>query len=183
MSDSRGDPWRRPRPGTSTIFLSYHGRDFEAAKVASSILRDEGVTVLLYNPDTRWADATLEILQRILNEAHCVVYVGRWWRRKSRWVRLELEFAVKLGVPVLHLYRPNKAASLVPKIQRLSLLPAKFHLLPFIVNYMDEVMRRHLTAEEVMHSDSLDVWRTGIDVGRRASYELDRAFSRILRID
>jgi hypothetical protein len=99
--------------------------------------------VLLYNPSDRWADATLEILQRILNEAHCIVYVGRRWF-KSRWVRLELDFAKKLKIPVLRLRRATDASSIVSEIQRLSQLPAQTHWPYFIVQYMDEVMRRHL---------------------------------------
>jgi TIR domain len=168
------NPWKRPEPGTPTVFLSYHARDREAAKATSAVLQDLGVRVLLYSSTERWEDATLEILQRILNEAHCVVYLGRRLF-KSRWVRLELEFAKKLDIPILHVRRATRASSIVPEIQCLSELPPTEPWPIVIEKYMDEVMRRYLRSEEVIGSKGLKRWSTGLSLGMRGlGYELDR---------
>ena len=46
--------WRRPKPGQTTVFLSYHARDFESAIATRAALENAEMSVLLYDPANRW---------------------------------------------------------------------------------------------------------------------------------
>lgn len=138
-------PWKRPEPGTPTVFLSYHARDREAAKATSAALQDLGVRVWLYSPTERWLNATLELLQRILNEAQLRCLFGTQIVQESMGsvrtrVRKETRHS---GSPRAS---SNRAPSIVPEIQLLSELPPTEPWPIFIEKYMDEAMRGYPSA-------------------------------------
>lgn len=157
MSDIDGE-WRRPKSGQTTVFLSYHARDFESAIATRNALENSEMRVLLYDPANRWPDATLEILQRVLNEAHCVVYVGRRWF-KSPWVRVELHFARRLRLPVLQISRASRVKAIISKLKVLGLSPPIAHGPVFVRQYMDEALLDNLGSEVVRKSQALERWR------------------------
>jgi len=157
MSDIDGQ-WRRPKPGQTTVFLSYHAHDFESAIATRNALENSEIDVLLYDPTNRWPDAALDILQRILNEAHCVVYVGRRLF-KSPWVRVEIHFARRLRLPVFQVSRAALVAPIISKIKHLGRVPPIAHGSSLIRQYMDEALLDNLDPEVVNRSQALERWR------------------------
>jgi hypothetical protein len=150
--------WRRPETGQTTVFLSYHARDVKSAIATRTALEKSKIKVLLYDPDNRWPDAALEILQRILNEAHCVVYVGRRWF-KSPWVRVEIHFARRLGLKVFQISGATRAKTIIPTLKRLGSIPPIVHGPIFIRQYMDEALLDNLDPKLVIRSQTLERWR------------------------
>jgi hypothetical protein len=163
---------RRPR-----CFLSYRGVKKARAIRIRDALVDAGIDVEMYDPYDRWADGPYEITERIDQLGDCVLYLELLAGR-SRWVRVEKEWATRLGRPVYLHWTDRLLAATVQRIVRSTWMPKRSMGEATKVGEMDAAFR-HVPYDEIRGSKALEP-APGVAMMRPVHYAL-RDFGRAMR--
>lgn len=134
-------------------------------------LEREEIRALCYDPENRWPDGPFEMLRQIVEECHCVLYVGNRGIG-SRYVKFEHRIAKEFAIPVFRVTSAAQLRRALPAIRKAAATERPLDILwGHTVSRAVSNACSELTLDDIQMSKVNDTARTGLDL-------FDRSFHR-----